>query len=1130
MAIERHWQDIRIDTSPNNLWRVHLMNSASHGSAFFPLAYTHFLLTTDWERHIYSGKRAIAVEIVWHTQTGNNRALMRPWMRETTTTVGFLQDIGMLHGCTTSHRCHVYINGQTCVTRWVQFTHGSYVMVEAFPQQLQEDTESEGEQPAPIAGVAQIEDSSSTSSSSSTPSIDPLHLDDAFLTDVIVVHRPPGRIPRPLYMISPVESTDPNNLLVVMQHWNDLRYHTWTLCGVHLTYERDYPPSDDTHVFVLVAMVDLPGPLHQVLLTVAQTPTNMLQKAQVTPPTIDRTTMLILNRLDHFCQRSRTHCRVYLKGQILPDGTIRVVQNGDYVRIVLAVETDTETDAILADEFHTIPDAHGLEYLEESLTNTLSAQNADQENVIQTIPRPTSAPTHQMQMTYTRLQDREHIAYWITTTVFGHCMAGYLLYCARTTKIQGKDKRRLRRRQKPTNRITKVCFILYLLTFTPTTEALQLQSRLTGAPDWQCEHDRKQLMAKLHERHLQVDAFRYLAPPGNPCDGTIQTSTNKHDDTGTDIQWTNLKQQLTPFGYMLLDYVNLTLQMRQWTFHGCDTGVNLDAVQSTQTHEKMTSCQLPCIEEEVVQKPQVLLPVAEDSTAEDNSCGRGAPRETKHDQTIHFRPDVMDDDDDLHSPWSLPPPPDPLLLPLTFHPATETVLQQTDLSEGQVLHVYTDGSASTKQQERDENTWAIAIFTTEDGEATWPHCMLLDWYCGFCDRDPLSAQWLGATDVSSRTAEAEALIWSLLWFLQSRRPGPLHIHSDALSVLNAANGQWGFDTNDTIMLRLRATYQMVETMLGHCNLTLTHVKGYTGDPGNELVDCLANGVRDGTIPPRFPTLNLAKWFHGTVPAITWAWCEFDGDYRPDTTMHYQDGAFRWYPPNPPSPDLEWLPYLSKVTSTSDGSHIQLELCIGSYNVGSIKEAGRAAYLRDQAQHRGYHILGLQETRSTIDDPGDSNYIRLVAAADRGIGGVELWLNRTIPIATTLNDKIYWDREQLQVLHATSQILLVAVTLPFIELLCCVAHAPHSGSPTSQLQQWWANLQTLLQRHLKRRHLLMMIDANADPIPNTTQIGGLQPIERLKPRLGDKLWSDIINKFSLLLPPWMLAWGWQHDLA
>ena len=130
---------------------------------------------------------------------------------------------------------------------------------------------------------------------------------------------------------------------------------------------------------------------------------------------------------------------------------------------------------------------------------------------------------------------------------------------------------------------------------------------------------------------------------------------------------------------------------------------------------------------------------------------------------------------------------------------------------------------------------------------------------------------------------------------------------------------------------------------------------------------------------------------------------------------------------------------------------------------------------------------------------------------------------TIPIATTFDHPVYWHREQMQVLHVTSQVLIVSVTLPFLELLCCVAHAPHTGSQGQQLQYWWTQLQELLQRYLHRRHLVLMIDANADPIPDDTHVGWYQHKSRPKQRFGDHLWTNIVQYFSLLLPSRYEQW-------
>ena len=452
---------------------------------------------------------------------------------------------------------------------------------------------------------------------------------------------------------------------------------------------------------------------------------------------------------------------------------------------MLTQEPDTTLEEILAAEFQTPQGEPGREYMEEDLATAMSARNVGHPNMVQAMPRPTRAPSQQDNLTLAGYQDCDHLGYWLLAAIFGHFMGGYLLYCGQCPRLTGKCKRKVHRQKRGRKPIVKICLFLYLLTGTNTPEALQLYKLATDGVIAPHEGQERESGCHLHQKDFLSDTFRYLAPPGNPSNHTARGT----GEPIPEVEWTHLRQHLTYRGQMLLDYVVLTLQMRQWMTKDCECRLDLVDVRSTQTHEGHDLIQLPCTEHEVVQEPRVLLPVAEDSTADANACGGGAPSVLKPIHKIHFKPDVMDEDDDLSLSWSLPAPPSPLCLPLKLHPATKTVLQQSGNADGPVLHIYTDGSASTRQEEED-NAWAIAIFAAEDKDSPWHQRTLIDWYRGLCERDPLSTQWLGATDSSSRTAEAEGLIWSLLWFVQSHRTGPIHLHSDALSVRNAANGQW----------------------------------------------------------------------------------------------------------------------------------------------------------------------------------------------------------------------------------------------------------------------------------------------------------------------------------------------------
>ena len=347
-----------------------------------------------------------------------------------------------------------------------------------------------------------------------------------------------------------------------------------------------------------------------------------------------------------------------------------------------------------------------------------------------------------------------------------------------------------------------------------------------------------------------------------------------------------------------------------------------------------------------------------------------------------------------------------------------------------------------------------------------------------------------------------------------------------MSILNAATGAWGYQTNDDLAIRLRATYQLVWHLRRNIgkDIGLEHVRGHTGQFGNEMADTIANAIRKRQILPWKPKVNLAHWFHGSNPSIQWAWLPLEIDRRPGKLPDFIDNAICGTGLQPADPQLQWLRIPNHPTGDSDEAWLHIR--IASYNVSSLREAGRAALLREQAEYYELHALGLQETRSSIVDPCDSNYVRIIAGAESGTGGCELWLSRTKPYAWSSLTSYFFQRQYAQVVHAEAQILLTVYQDGPLQLLFCVAHAPHSGQPRKTITTWWGKLTTLIHKYLQRNHLILMIDANADPQHPAEGIGELTAIARDKPRVGDECLSHFILQFGLLLPS---TFGqWQED--
>ena len=167
----------------------------------------------------------------------------------------------------------------------------------------------------------------------------------------------------------------------------------------------------------------------------------------------------------------------------------------------------------------------------------------------------------------------------------------------------------------------------------------------------------------------------------------------------------------------------------------------------------------------------------------------------------------------------------------------------------------------------------------------------------------------------------------------------------------------------------------------------------------------------------------------------------------------------------PDPSLQWLPHVHQPQRDEDTGWLHMK--IGSYNVSSIKEAGRAALLREQAEYYGFHVIGLQETRTVLDDPCDSNFVRLTSASQGGVGGCELWLARSQPYGRNGDTPCYFQRQYAQVVHADEQILLTtyhASRSTTSTLLCCTCPTQWQGHryPTALVETTHGTTTTICQ--------------------------------------------------------------------
>ena len=753
------------------------------------------------------------------------------------------------------------------------------------------------------------------------------------------------------------------------------------------------------------------------------------------------------------------------------------------------------------------------EYCEEGTLAILTGPNADAIPLVELRSDP-QAPNDQMTADW----------YWI---LLGFYTTFILIVTVRIFDPP-KRRRQVRRHSHTRTRGTglRTTLITYLLMWQhcQTVAALQICSK-----------------ANIGQRTdiKMSTGFEQLPPPGNPAESHEQ-------ETWDIIAYRNL----TDTGRVMLDYVAIqaslskALQISAEPQHHTGSLVErtferLSTVQSTcgVQRPKGTHAQdAPAIGIDPGKVPRVYLPIATSEPNDRNGLEGfevapdipeypariDADVVGRHLDVFSFDTDIdiLNEDYGLVNSWDLPARPDPLQLTLELHPSTtEKLLHPCTAPESHdTWFIFTDGSAG-KSEHGYRSSWSFAIFSGRQSEGLHGAVQLVDWGGGYTDSDPLSQTWLGAAEDSIKSGESEAIMWAILWILQAHQVHhemKVEIYSDSLTVLNAADGTWGGRENDGLTLRLRALYHLLWAVRHGRDLCIHHIRGHQGNYGNEFVDVLANAIRKGSLEPRVPNINLSHWFHGTTPNIVFAWLPFDTDRRAEETLQYQRGKLCWTPLNLPKPELQWL-QTSKVKSEDKDHHYTLRLRIGSYNVGSIKESGRTALLREQAEHYGFHAIGLQETRSSIDDPVQSNYVRIISVAQQGVGGCELWLSTTLAYATANQQRCYFQRENAQVVYADSQLLLVVYHDHQLRLLFCVAHAPHSGQSPQKVQSWWANTTKQVQRYLQDNHLILLIDSNADPPLHLPHVGPLRPTERDRLRKGDTAFGTFLAQFGLIAP-------------
>eukprot|EP00435_Cladocopium_sp_Y103_P025549 s2841_g6.t1 len=178
---------------------------------------------------------------------------------------------------------------------------------------------------------------------------------------------------------------------------------------------------------------------------------------------------------------------------------------------------------------------------------------------------------------------------------------------------------------------------------------------------------------------------------------------------------------------------------------------------------------------------------------------------------------------------------------------------------------------------------------------------------------------------------------------------------------------------------------------------------------------------------------------------------------------------------------------STTTASASSSLTKRLLCpsfatatVQSLYAGDVGHAGKLQYLRAQFLEHGLLFMGIQEARSEAMCSQVDGVLRLASGAQKGQGGIELWLNTACPFAYVQNKLLFLQKRDLTIIFSSPRCLFVRVVHAAFRALIVVAHCPQSGWSLQSRQDWWEQFSDRVSRqHLTAsEQLYVLFDANA----------------------------------------------------
>ena len=365
-------------------------------------------------------------------------------------------------------------------------------------------------------------------------------------------------------------------------------------------------------------------------------------------------------------------------------------------------------------------------------------------------------------------------------------------------------------------------------------------------------------------------------------------------------------------------------------------------------------------------------------------------------------------------------------------------------------------------------------------------------------------KFAGALSVQQRTPKFESYTAELLASLISSKQAfdlvktnvevfattpTVEFMYDSLSVGKQAEGSWQAKQDPTTCHVIRSLLRLIEKRW-KVKCQHFHVPGHQGDPGNELVDTLANCAAQGRPLQDWDPFLTHVTQNSFAQALEWTWAFFTSHLG--EAWNHDQLVLPAAPATEPCCDTA-LPFAVAEQPTVVQGEVRLQLLTcnvltllpGPEKTHPCGVGGptRLQTLIAQMQAEKIQIFALQETRlrTTLRLNNEDYFLIHAPANARGHFGIMLGFAKTQAFAFQADGKPHpngwFESSDFTIIAAEPRLLVLRVRNAFIRCVIIAAHAPHSGASVEDIEEYWKHVDQTIPSKYDNWPKLLLADSN-----------------------------------------------------